>query len=42
MVYSGTFPHWFQLGALLVVSMVFFALATLLFKRLEPAFAKVL
>ena len=41
-IYGGTYPHWFQLGAVLLFSIAFFALATLFFKRLEPAFAKVL
>ncbi len=37
-----TMPLWGHLGVWLVASLVFLALATLLFKRLEPAFAKVL
>jgi ABC-type polysaccharide/polyol phosphate export permease len=41
-IYYGTFPYWYHLGAVLVLSVAFFALSTLLFKRLEPAFAKVL
>ncbi len=35
-------PDWGALGALLVVSIVLVAIATILFKRLEPSFAKVL
>ena len=35
-------PAWDKLGALLVASLVLLALTTLLFKRLEPSFAKVL
>jgi homopolymeric O-antigen transport system permease protein len=41
-IYSGTFPYWYHLAAVLGVSVVFLAVTTLLFKRLEPAFAKVL
>jgi len=37
-----TFPHWQGLGALTVASLAFLALATIVFKRLEPNFAKVL
>jgi ABC-type polysaccharide/polyol phosphate export permease len=40
--YTGIIPDWGALGALLVASLVLLALATLLFKRVEPAFAKVL
>ncbi len=35
-------PDWIGLAVLTVVSLVFLALATIFFKRLEPAFAKVL
>jgi ABC-type polysaccharide/polyol phosphate export permease len=35
-------PDWASLGGLLAVSAVLVALATILFKRLEPSFAKVL
>jgi ABC-type polysaccharide/polyol phosphate export permease len=41
-IYNGTYPYWYHLLAVLALSVVFFALSTLLFKRLEPAFAKVL
>ncbi len=41
-IYANTGPHWVQLGGVLAVSLVLLALATLLFKRLEPGFAKVL
>jgi len=41
-IYSDLFPYWSQLGVVFVLSIVFFALSTLLFKRLEPSFAKVL
>ncbi|MEO5884481.1 MAG: hypothetical protein ABIQ58_03080 [Candidatus Limnocylindrales bacterium] len=37
-----TFPHWQGLAALTVASLAFLALATIVFKRLEPNFAKVL
>jgi ABC-type polysaccharide/polyol phosphate export permease len=40
--YGGIAPDWGALGALLVASLILLALATLLFKRAEPAFAKVL
>jgi lipopolysaccharide transport system permease protein len=36
------FPNWSSLGILLLASLVFLALATMVFKRLEPNFAKVL
>ncbi len=39
---AGLGPDWVGLAILLVVSVVFLALATILFKRLEPTFAKVL
>ena len=35
-------PDWLGLGVLLAVSLAFLALATVVFKRLEPNFAKVL
>jgi ABC-type polysaccharide/polyol phosphate export permease len=35
-------PDWVGLAALTLVSLVFLALATIFFKRVEPAFAKVL
>ncbi len=41
-IYEGTMPSWGPLAVLLAVSLVMLALATLYFKRLEPAFAKVL
>ena len=41
-IYANTGPYWLQLGGVLAVSLVLLALATLLFKRLEPGFAKVL
>lgn len=36
------FPEWGSLGILLVASLVFLAFSTIVFKRLEPSFAKVL
>jgi ABC-type polysaccharide/polyol phosphate export permease len=41
-IYAGTQPYWSQLGVVLIASAVFLALATILFKRLEPGFAKIL
>lgn len=41
-VYSGAAPDWGSLGALLLVSLVLLVVATWLFKRVEPAFAKIL
>jgi lipopolysaccharide transport system permease protein len=41
-IYEGTAPHWGGLLVLLLVSTVLLALSILLFKRLEPNFAKVL
>jgi lipopolysaccharide transport system permease protein len=41
-IYNGTPPLWGHLAALLVFSAFLFCLATLLFKRVEPAFAKVM
>ncbi len=35
-------PNWSALAALLLASIVLVALTTILFKRLEPSFAKVL
>jgi ABC-type polysaccharide/polyol phosphate export permease len=35
-------PNWYHLGVLLVASVVFLAFASMIFKRLEPNFAKVL
>jgi lipopolysaccharide transport system permease protein len=39
---APTGPDWIGLLALFAVSLVFLALATIFFKRVEPAFAKVL
>lgn len=41
-VYKGTAPQWAALLALLAASLVFVAMTTFVFKRLEPRFAKVL
>jgi len=41
-IYEGAPPFWPQLLAVLGASLVFLALPTILFKRLEPGFAKVL
>ena len=41
-IYDGTAPHWLGLVVVLGASFVLLALAILLFKRLEPSFAKVL
>jgi ABC-type polysaccharide/polyol phosphate export permease len=41
-IYHETFPDWVGLGVLLAVSLVVLSLAILFFKRVEPAFAKVL
>lgn len=41
-IYDETFPDFAGLAVLLVVSLVVLCLATLFFKRVEPAFAKVL
>ncbi len=41
-IYYGTPPLWGHLAAWTVASLAFLGLATFLFKRLEPAFAKVL
>ncbi len=40
--FGGIMPDWGALGALLIASLIVLALSTLLFKRVEPAFAKVL
>lgn len=42
LIYYETWPDWGGLAGLLVVSLGLLALAILFFKRLEPAFAKVL
>ena len=42
LIYSGEAPDWGPLGVVLGVSVVLLLLAILLFKRLEPSFAKVL
>jgi ABC-type polysaccharide/polyol phosphate export permease len=41
-IFEGTLPDWSALGSVLVGSLVLLALTTLVFKRLEPTFAKVL
>ena len=41
-IYDGVLPDWGSLGVVLIGSLVLLALTTLLFKRLEPSFAKVL
>lgn len=41
-IYDGQVPEWSGLAALLVASLVLLASTTLLFKRVEPSFAKVL
>jgi ABC-type polysaccharide/polyol phosphate export permease len=41
-IYNETAPDWGGLVALLVASLLLLSLTTLLFKRVEPAFAKVL
>jgi ABC-type polysaccharide/polyol phosphate export permease len=41
-LYNGVTPAWGALGLLLVASLALLAGATLFFKRLEPAFAKVI
>ncbi|MGZ8514060.1 MAG: ABC transporter permease [Candidatus Limnocylindrales bacterium] len=41
-IFDGTAPDWAGLGALLVASLILLVLTTLMFKRAEPAFAKVL
>ncbi len=42
LIYYGRAPEWGPLLVVLLVSLVLLALAILLFKRLEPSFAKVL
>ncbi len=41
-IYGGQAPDWTGLGALFIASVVLLGLATVMFKRVEPAFAKVL
>lgn len=41
-IYDGVPPSWFALGVLLGVSVLLLGACTYVFKRLEPAFAKVL
>lgn len=41
-IYDGTPPSWFALGVLLFVSVLLLGACTYVFKRMEPAFAKVL
>jgi ABC-type polysaccharide/polyol phosphate export permease len=41
-IFEGTLPDWSALGSVLVGSLVLLAFTTLVFKRLEPTFAKVL
>lgn len=41
-IYYQLDPYWFKLAAVLAFSLVFLAFSTLIFKRLEPSFAKVL
>lgn len=41
-IYEGVEPFFIHLAGIAVASIMFLVLATLLFKRLEPAFAKVL
>ena len=41
-IYNEQAPDWVGLGALLLGSLVLLAMTTLLFKRVEPSFAKVL
>lgn len=41
-IYDGRQPSWTGLGILFLVSLVVLAVCTYVFKRLEPAFAKVL
>ena len=42
LIYYETFPEWTGLSIVLGVSLVLIALAILLFKRVEPSFAKIL
>jgi lipopolysaccharide transport system permease protein len=41
-IYSGELPRWSTLGGLFLASLVLLLVATWLFKRVEPAFAKIL
>jgi ABC-type polysaccharide/polyol phosphate export permease len=41
-IYEGIVPDWAALIRVLIGSIVFLGLTTIVFKRLEPAFAKVL
>jgi ABC-type polysaccharide/polyol phosphate export permease len=41
-IYDGTPPDWTALAVVLLVSIVLAAVAAVLFKRVEPSFAKVL
>jgi lipopolysaccharide transport system permease protein len=41
-IYDGQMPDWTSLGVLFVASIGLLALTTVLFKRVEPSFAKVL
>jgi len=41
-IYDGTAPDWSALALVLVGSLAMLALTTLVFKRVEPAFAKIL
>jgi ABC-type polysaccharide/polyol phosphate export permease len=41
-IYNAVAPDWAALGALLLASLVLLSFTTLLFKRTEPSFAKVL
>jgi ABC-type polysaccharide/polyol phosphate export permease len=41
-IYEGTAPDWLGLLVIALLSVVMLALSVLLFKRLEPSFAKVL
>lgn len=42
LIYDGHAPDWLALGLVLVASLVLLVVATLVFRRLEPAFAKVI
>jgi homopolymeric O-antigen transport system permease protein len=42
LIFYDTSPDWGALGALLVVSLILLAICIYIFKRVEPAFAKVL
>jgi len=41
-LFDGIAPDWASLGILFLASLGMIAVATLIFKRLEPAFAKVI